>query len=48
MIRFALWQVLFLYPVVLVIAAILKKRSVHRERGAVFTGPFVGTPTVTS
>jgi len=48
MIRFALWQVLLLYPVALVVAAVLKKRSVSRKRGAVFTGPFIGTPAVTS
>ncbi|MCK5131453.1 MAG: VWA domain-containing protein [Candidatus Sabulitectum sp.] len=48
MIRFALWPVLFLYPVIVFISAIIRKNASHGKRGAVFTGPFTGTPTVTS
>lgn len=48
MIRFALWPVLFLYPVIAFIALVIKKSSSNGKRGAVFTGPFTGTPTVTS
>ncbi|MCP4647507.1 MAG: VWA domain-containing protein, partial [bacterium] len=48
MIRFALWPILFLYPVILFVATILKRTSAGQKRGAVFTGPFMGTPTVNS
>jgi Ca-activated chloride channel family protein len=48
MIKFAFWPVLFLYPVAVFVALIFKKSRAVRERGAVFTGPFSGTPTVTS
>lgn len=48
MIRFALWPVLFLYPVIVFISTIIRKNASRGKRGAVFTGPFTGTPTVTS
>ncbi|MCD4706843.1 MAG: VWA domain-containing protein [Candidatus Sabulitectum sp.] len=48
MIRFAFWPILFLYPVILFIALAVRKSSSPRKRGAVFTGPFGGTPTVTA
>lgn len=48
MIRFAFWPILFLYPVILFAALAVKNRSSTGRRGAVFTGPFTDTPTVTS
>ncbi len=48
MIRFAFWQILFLYPIVVFAALILKRNTSKKKKGAVFTGPFVGTPTVNS
>lgn len=42
MIRFAFYQVLFLYPLVLLAAFRLRKTK--GNKGAVFTGPFIGTP----
>ena len=48
MIRFAFWPVLFLYPVILFIFLVMRKSSTSKANGAAFTGPFMGTPTVTS
>ncbi|MCK5785514.1 MAG: VWA domain-containing protein [Candidatus Sabulitectum sp.] len=48
MIRFAFWPVLFLYPVILFISLVIGKNSTLKKNGAAFTGPFMGTPTVTS
>ncbi len=48
MIRFAFWPVLFLYPVIVLVALLLKNASSKVRKGAVFTGPFINTPTVTS
>ncbi len=48
MIRFALWPILLLYLVIIIISFVIKKKTSHGKKGAVFTGPFTGTPTVTS
>lgn len=48
MIRLAFYQVLFLYPVVLFLAHIINGRKKSRKSGAVYTGPFTGTPVSTS
>lgn len=48
MIKFALWPVLFVYPLTVIVFLLLKKSSPGKKRGAVFTGPFLGTPSVTS
>ena len=47
MIRFEFWPVLFIYPVIVFIAVLIQKYSASSKRGAVFTGPFSGTPAVT-
>ncbi len=44
MIRFATYPVLFAFPVMLFLSAMLRKKSQQVSRGAVFTGPFSGTP----
>ena len=48
MIRFAFYQVLFLYPVAVFAAYLLRKKSRGTKKGAVYTGPFTGTPQSTS
>jgi len=48
MIRFAFWQILFLYPVIAFISLAMRNKGDNRKRGATFTGPFANTPTVTS
>ncbi len=48
MIRFAFWPVLFVFPLALIVATLIRKSSITRDKGAVFTGPFTGTPTVSS
>lgn len=46
MIRFAFYPALFIYPVILFLAHLLKPGA-QREKGAMFTGPFHGTPVST-
>jgi len=48
MTKFALWPVLLAYPVVVLAALVILKKNAAAKRGAVFTGPFPGTPTVSS
>jgi len=48
MIRFAFWQILFLYPVIAFISLAVRNKGDKKKRGATFTGPFINTPTVTS
>ncbi len=48
MIRFAFYQVLFLYPVAIFAAYLLKQKRSGAKKGAVYTGPFTGTPQSTS
>ena len=48
MIRFAFWPILFLYPLIAFAAMVIRKKVSQAKRGAVFTGPFTGTPTVSS
>lgn len=48
MIRFAFYPVLFVFPLVLLAAHLLRSRKTDRKRGAVFTGPFTETPESTS
>jgi Ca-activated chloride channel family protein len=46
MTRFALWPVLLIYPALVTAAVIYTKARTRGKTGAVFTGPFTGTPTV--
>jgi len=48
MIRLAFYQVLFLYPVVVAAAYLLRRKRIGTTKGAVYTGPFSGTPESTS
>ena len=50
MIRFAFWEILYLFPVLLFLSILLKQKSKNKKnkenKGVVFTGPFEDTPTV--
>ncbi len=52
MIRFAFWEILFLFPVLLFLSLLLKQKITNEKRknnkGVVFTGPFEKTPTVST